>query len=98
MAKKNLKEIIVGVEDEEHPDVFVALGRGNRWKIITMPDSGMMLEGFLKGIMLSTGIPADNIKNYLPEEGKPAYFKEHFLRPIYPEGFKRMIEYLQNHQ
>lgn len=97
MAKTNLKEIIVGREDEEHcPDVFVAVGREKRWRIITI--SGSMLEGFLAGIMLTKGIPLENIKNYSYGEAQPAYFKEHFVLPIYEKSFQGVIEHLQKYK
>jgi hypothetical protein len=94
----NLKEIIVGREDEDHyPDVFVAIGDRNRWEIVTLPD-GLTLRGFLEGLLFTKNTSLENIKNYNHGDPQPAYFNEHYVLPINNQAFEKIMDYLQKYK
>lgn len=95
---KNLKEVIIGIEDEEHqPDLFVAVSNRNSWKIVRLAN-GLMVDGFLEGLLFTRNTCLENIKNYRHGDSRPAYFKEHYILPLSDRSFESIMEYLQKYK
>lgn len=95
---KNLKEIIIGRQNEDHySDVYVAVGNRNRWKIVTLSD-GLTLRGFLEGMLFTKNTSLENIKRYRHGDPQPVYFNEHYVVPVNEKFFEGLMEYLQKYK